>query len=779
MTTYNTNNPVGSRDPRDLYDNAQIMDDYTNSTALTRIDRLGNVRKTWAGVEQDARVAVDSAIAAKDAAVGAAAAIGPIQFYDTKAAADAAVGSLPAGAVVEIAADESRGAARTRYRKSGTALQFVIAIDDWKIERVNIRDLGGRDDWDGTTGTDNKTAFETLKNRATAEHPLCVELPFTDTGIYDVSYWGFWWSNNLVFDPAPGVELRMPSNMIRVGPKARTTRPLRCVFTDQSTEYTLRPDVNWGEKNEYIGAGDVYRGRHAPINVATEQRSYIFSWPSGNFNSKTSGFTASVRGIAHDAVIDQPTCTLLPAIPGAEISASWGAFTSSTLMAVVRTTNCRYLFNHSVNNNTLSVIKRIDGQAHALTNIPFTRFGSHRAYWPARAHWTIRINSPRSFSVLYSGVVLHTERVTEGIITESGFGYITKTTVPVEINDWVRSYEKPAAGIGELSVLILGNSQTDGAVVGAWPYQMRDALDYAHGARVLALNNIAYAGDNSSQQVALLKSTTNPNSGNGFHTLSGQDALNSSNVAIIATLETNDIQGGIPVATTEANYAEMLDIISAKNIPALVVQAPIFYSKGIAGNRGQNTSNYERGGEYRQRIARLCAERGVPVLELPQCGPNMPQHIDAGLAAMNDNIHPDTAYSRVIGYEIARAVVGLMTCRQSSDIAESAIPASWASAPWDVSGATFAASGGSLKLSGLIDRGATGYVNGAVIMTLPRLLAPARTVTIPAATQSGGGSFAMAYMQINAAGEVRIYASTPIEQYVYMSAASWTLNWGA
>lgn len=50
MTTYNTGNPVGSADPRDLYDNAQNLDTAVVSQAPTWTDRLGRVRPTWAAM---------------------------------------------------------------------------------------------------------------------------------------------------------------------------------------------------------------------------------------------------------------------------------------------------------------------------------------------------------------------------------------------------------------------------------------------------------------------------------------------------------------------------------------------------------------------------------------------------------------------------------------------------------------------------------------------------------------------------------------------------------
>ena len=54
MTTYRTGNAIGSADPRDLYDNAENLDEFVNSKdKLSHPDRLGVPRKTWHGMEQD------------------------------------------------------------------------------------------------------------------------------------------------------------------------------------------------------------------------------------------------------------------------------------------------------------------------------------------------------------------------------------------------------------------------------------------------------------------------------------------------------------------------------------------------------------------------------------------------------------------------------------------------------------------------------------------------------------------------------------------------------
>lgn len=49
MTTYNTGNPIGSKDPKDLYDNAENLDEAVNSTGEVWVDRRGVSRLTVQG----------------------------------------------------------------------------------------------------------------------------------------------------------------------------------------------------------------------------------------------------------------------------------------------------------------------------------------------------------------------------------------------------------------------------------------------------------------------------------------------------------------------------------------------------------------------------------------------------------------------------------------------------------------------------------------------------------------------------------------------------------
>ncbi|WP_417282643.1 hypothetical protein [Comamonas sp.] len=96
MTTYDTGNPLGSSDPRDLFDNSQNADDAVNGSGKTWVDRFGRTRVSMKGVEEavpDAIAARDESQAARDASVlardASVAAAGPL--YPTEAAGRAAV----------------------------------------------------------------------------------------------------------------------------------------------------------------------------------------------------------------------------------------------------------------------------------------------------------------------------------------------------------------------------------------------------------------------------------------------------------------------------------------------------------------------------------------------------------------------------------------------------------------------------------------------------------------------------------------------------------------
>lgn len=126
MTTYNTGNPLGSVDPRDLYDNAQNTDAAVNGDSRTWTDRFGRPRVSMKGVEEavpDAIAARDVATSARDTAISARdaamAAAGPIY-----ATVDDGLAAVADGALFRVIG--AGDAATYLYRRDSAVVATLV-----------------------------------------------------------------------------------------------------------------------------------------------------------------------------------------------------------------------------------------------------------------------------------------------------------------------------------------------------------------------------------------------------------------------------------------------------------------------------------------------------------------------------------------------------------------------------------------------------------------------------------------------------------------------------
>ncbi|ANY87644.1 hypothetical protein [Pseudomonas putida] len=120
---YNTGNPVGSTDPRDLYDNAGNLDKYVNGESPFYPDRLGKQRISWSGMEQDFQNSQDGRQAAFD------------QFLE--ASSFVWIGDYAAGLTFT-----SRSQYTVRdgyaYRLSTTTTLPYTTTGNWALEQTNF-----------------------------------------------------------------------------------------------------------------------------------------------------------------------------------------------------------------------------------------------------------------------------------------------------------------------------------------------------------------------------------------------------------------------------------------------------------------------------------------------------------------------------------------------------------------------------------------------------------------------------------------------------------------
>ncbi|WP_145256899.1 hypothetical protein [Pseudomonas sp. DE0157] len=104
---YNTNNPLGSSDPRDLFDNAKHLDEGMNSTEETFLDRFGRPRNTYQAFHNlviNAKNEVGPTVAAAKSAVNAARDEGIQDIGESVDAVDAAEAEAKADMLATAAA---------------------------------------------------------------------------------------------------------------------------------------------------------------------------------------------------------------------------------------------------------------------------------------------------------------------------------------------------------------------------------------------------------------------------------------------------------------------------------------------------------------------------------------------------------------------------------------------------------------------------------------------------------------------------------------------------
>ncbi|AGN82825.1 hypothetical protein N5K35_24310 [Pseudomonas sp. GD03651] len=145
---YNTNNPLGSSDPRDLFDNSTNFDEGMNSTADSFLDRFGRPRVTWQKFH-NLTVAAESEIGATvtDAKgrVNAAADAGIEDIDDSVAAVDAA--EAAAKSQMEETAADLGDDFNTLHKDTLAELQAVIPRYDGNVGIVGNDSDATKNGW--------------------------------------------------------------------------------------------------------------------------------------------------------------------------------------------------------------------------------------------------------------------------------------------------------------------------------------------------------------------------------------------------------------------------------------------------------------------------------------------------------------------------------------------------------------------------------------------------------------------------------------------------------
>lgn len=154
---YNTNNPLGSSDPRDLFDNSTNLDEGMNSTEETFLDRFGRPRNTYQAFHNlviNAKNEVGPTVAAAKSAVNAARDEGIQNIGESVDAVDAAEAEAKADMLATAAAlgddlNNKRYATDEAMRADPQTRDGVVAV----VDADPIPALNGWSSWNNTTKT--------------------------------------------------------------------------------------------------------------------------------------------------------------------------------------------------------------------------------------------------------------------------------------------------------------------------------------------------------------------------------------------------------------------------------------------------------------------------------------------------------------------------------------------------------------------------------------------------------------------------------------------------
>lgn len=124
----------------------------SKNSASSSASSSANSASNAASSASSAATSATTALVAKDTAVAAASATGPVLIYDTKSAADAALSSLSNLQIVEVMVDESRSNMRTRYRKESGSYVFKLVLSSTPMNWY-VDSLAGSDSNDGFSPT--------------------------------------------------------------------------------------------------------------------------------------------------------------------------------------------------------------------------------------------------------------------------------------------------------------------------------------------------------------------------------------------------------------------------------------------------------------------------------------------------------------------------------------------------------------------------------------------------------------------------------------------------
>lgn len=726
MATQPTNLPVPSESPRDAKFNAGKIDEFVTSLAQQYIDRFGGAHYTIEGLKQLVLQQIYNLGWSLEGSFqdgGTVTSAGDLLQDESTNIwyrwddLDTLPKTVPAGSTP--ASSGGVGVGKWQPVEVTDVLRKDLAKDTGAFlsgyksttvgDRLNktvfITDFGG-----GESVSDNLAAFNLAK--AAAGTGGSVTFPKSSTGIYNFST--FPDMTGVVINPDVGVVLRGPASSNAISPGIVTTRDYRVYFNagDPKDYYIdMRANVHPGSKGAnkslWLTAGDVDNFSPSVVNANNIIVKQVTLGVGDAFANVTPAGRSTSSLFLQPPAGGNTQLGVIPAVPGTELKVGVNNVPDNAgeiAVGILFSTGYAVLRGYP-SSGTWSLSAKYVGQTS--TDITVTPDGGGTATYSASNNLiTIRSVSTVRAQILVNGVSVVDFQPASGVIQWVGVGATSIGTVSSSnFTGWYTSNFKVSDSPRSQTLGIIGDSISDGAVDGSWPVWCAEALDGSFGIRINGIENRAISGQTLDQQIANL--AANP-------------FVNASIVAVF--IGTNDIQGGNTLASFKTSLTNLLNTLQSQGRQSVLVIPPQWYLKtDTPSGTGGATTNSNRGGDIRAAIGRIAAERGLQLVDMTTyTGPVNPAYLSSTFvdSILRDNIHP-TAYAyRLIGFEIARAIVA-----QICPVVKS--PSDWSAAAGESAGLTSAVqyrfSAVGVEFKGRLE--GTTALNG-LVLTLPEFLRP-------------------------------------------------------
>lgn len=604
-------------------------------------------------------------------------------------------------------------------------LTGVAKIRDGEIALasiVSIVDFDGVDDFNGTTGTNNKDSFARAIAYLNSVGGGLLRLPRTLTGVYFINGDDTTpLASTVRLDPEPGVSIRLiysggAANSPLVNTALQATRQLPIYFANFGFTSFVGANVTrqLGETLPTVNNAD---GVYALPESLAGSAFKVIALASPNaaiapVSSAADSIVFAGAGAARAAIT--------PISAGDEVLALISSPTGGVFFAGVITVNGYAYVAQNSTDQTVKLVEGVTGLPSVLQGIPYAHTLNQQRDNFNNALVSVRVTSSRSFSVLVNGLVAHSYTTRSSIVAAAFGTENINDNISVSQMSRVRQ-GRTTGGAKALKILMVGDSITDNAVQYSHAKYLQMLLGSA-GVSVAEINNIAVAGQTAAQQYAVLQTV-----GSGYDIACVQVGV-------------NDVQGGTNLAAFTSTIVNIVNYCNNIGAAPIVAVPTAFYSQAEAIANGQN------GGQNTVNNAALHTYRALLIRAVASAGGFLNMETMKGFGAMSakwlsvapysvsdrivvDNIHPSPYGSMMLAQGWARSIMGWLN-RPDSTKAEAfeTIASSWLSSGF---GLIDKPTIRSRELKGILSLHATNNNDGAVAFVLPPAYQPDAVRIIP------------------------------------------------